>query len=180
MQISKLILILGLFANNLLANNQLCIFSHRENITVTQSSLVLDTTPPYKVIRIIDGDTFEVLIDSMSQKVRFTHIDTPERKQPFYKVAKQFVSDLCFGRYVRLIYNPANMYDRYGRLLAEISLEDGRILNKEIIKNGLAWHFKKYSDSKEYAELENQAREAKLGLWLDPNPIPPWMDRNKK
>lgn len=177
MQIIKFILILGLFGNNLLGSNRQHNFNQREYIKVNKSSIVLDTTPPYKVIGIKDGDTFEVLIDSMGQKVRFTHIDAPERKQPFNKASKQLVSDLCYGRYVRLIYNPAKMYDRYGRLLAEVLLEDGRILNKEIIKNGLAWHYKKYSDSKEYAELENQAREAKIGLWIDPDPIAPWIWR---
>lgn len=42
------------------------------------------------------------------------------------------------------------------------------------MRNGLAWHFKKYSKSKEYAELEIKARKAKVGLWKDSNPIAPW------
>ncbi len=53
-------------------------------------------------------------------------------------------------------------------------------LNLEQIKAGLAWHFKRYADEqsetdrKAYAEAETTAKEAKLGLWQQPNPTPPW------
>jgi endonuclease YncB( thermonuclease family) len=47
-------------------------------------------------------------------------------------------------------------------------------LNKELVKNGLAWHFKKYSKDNSYAVLENEARASKVGLWADNNPIAPW------
>lgn len=134
----------------------------------------------YKVIGIKDGDTFVLLIDGKEQTVRFAHIDCPEKKQPFGNKAKQFVSDLSFGNYVTLEINPKNKYDRNKRLIAEIILEDGRNLNKELVKNGLAWHFKKYSDSDEYAQLEIKARNNKIGIWSEPNPIAPWDWRKPK
>ncbi len=130
--------------------------------------------PTYKVIGVKDGDTFSVLMDGEEQTVRFAHIDCPEKKQAFGNKAKQFVSDMCFGTNVSLIYNKKNKYDRNKRLIAEIILEDGRNLNKELVKNGLAWHFKKYSDSEEYAALENEARKNKIGVWTEKNPIAPW------
>jgi endonuclease YncB( thermonuclease family) len=43
-----------------------------------------------------------------------------------------------------------------------------------LIKKGLAWHFKKYSTNATYAELEDNAKEIKIGLWSLPNPIEPW------
>ncbi len=110
--------------------------------------------PGYKVIGMKDGDTFVLLMDGKEQTVRFAHIDCPEKKQPFGNRAKQFVSDLCFGTYVTLVYSDKNKYDRNKRLIAEVILEDGRNLNKELVKNGLAWHFKKYSDDNGYAKLE--------------------------
>lgn len=64
--------------------------------------------------------------------------------------------------------------DRYGRILAEVILPNGQNLNKELVKHGLAWHFKKYSNDDEYAQLENEARMNKVGLWSEPNPIEPW------
>ncbi|HMR17935.1 MAG TPA: thermonuclease family protein [Sphingobacterium sp.] len=136
-----------------------------------------DTTR-YKVVGVKDGDTFVVLMEGREQVVRFAHIDCPENKQPFGNNAKQFVSDLCFGTYVTLIHD--NDYDRNKRLIAEVLLEDGRNLNKELVKNGLAWHFKRYSDSDEYAKLEAEARSRQIGVWSEPNPIAPWDWRKPK
>ncbi len=131
----------------------------------------------YKVIAIKDGDTFDLLIDGKKQTVRLAHIDCPEKKQPFGSNAKQFASDLCFGKDVTLHAN--KKYDRNKRLISEIYLLDGTNINKELVKNGLAWHFKKYSDSKDYAQLEVEAKRHKLGLWSESNPIAPWFWRKK-
>ncbi len=126
----------------------------------------------YRVIGIKDGDTFVLLIDGKEQVVRFAHIDCPEKKQPFGSKAKQFVSEMCFGKYVTLVHD--NKFDRNKRLIAEVILPDGTNLNKELVKIGLAWHFKKYSVDNSYAELESYARQAKVGLWTDYKPIAPW------
>jgi endonuclease YncB( thermonuclease family) len=69
--------------------------------------------------------------------------------------------------------------DRYKRIIAEIILQDDTNLNKELVKNGLAWHFKKYSDNQEYSELEISARDKKIGIWSEPNPTAPWDWRKK-
>lgn len=126
----------------------------------------------YKVIRVKDGDTFVLLIDSVQRVVRFSNIDCPEKKQPFSNRAKQFVADRCFGKYVTLIND--NKSDNYGRLLAEVILENGENLNKELVRNGLAWHFTRYSSDEEYAQLEIEARNNRIGIWSDPSPTPPW------
>jgi len=131
-----------------------------------------DNQTGYKVIGIKDADTFVLLIDGKEQIVRLEHIDCPEKKQPYGSKAKQFASDMCFGKYVTLIHN--NKYDRNRRLIAEVILPDGSNMNKEMVKNGLAWHFKKYSKNDEYAQLEIKARMNKIGLWSEPNPVPPW------
>ncbi len=141
-------------------------------VSVEQPISSVDNTTSYKVIGVKDGDTFELLINNSTQVVRFAHIDCPEKKQPFGQKAKQFVSDLCFGKYVTLVHN--NKFDRNKRLIAEVILQDGTNLNKELVKNGLAWHFKKYSKDNAYADLENGARTSKVGLWADNNPIAPW------
>ncbi|MGE9314245.1 thermonuclease family protein [Niabella sp. CJ426] len=128
--------------------------------------------PTYKVIGIKDGDTFAVLMDGKEQVVRLAHIDCREKKQPFGARAKAFVSDRTFGRYVSLAHN--DKYDRNHRLIAEVILSDRCNLNKELVKNGLAWHFKKHSDDTIYANLENKARQARVGVWKDRNPVAPW------
>lgn len=154
-------------------------FSHHENSTEASRENEQDVTG-YKVIGVKDGDTFVILVDGKEQTVRFAHIDCPEKKQPFGNKAKQFVSDMCFGTYVKLEINEKNKFDRNKRLIAEIILADGRNLNKELVRNGLAWHFKKYSKSEEYVELENEARNNKIGIWSEPNPIAPWEWRKSK
>ncbi|MCX8523354.1 thermonuclease family protein [Chryseobacterium formosus] len=134
--------------------------------------LLFSQTKTYKVIGVKDGDTVELLMDGKPQVVRLSNIDCPEKKQPFGNNAKQFVSDLCFGKMVEVSGNGKK--DRNKRLIAEIILSDGKNINKELVKNGLAWHFKKYSKDNSYDILEKQARKLKLGLWKDTNPIAPW------
>lgn len=131
----------------------------------------------YKVVSVKDGDTIGVLMDGKEVKIRFNHIDCPEKSQPFGKKAKQFVSDHCYGKMVRL---KGNKKDRYGRILAEVFLPNKKNLNKELVKNGLAWHFTKYSSDKDYAQLEQQARKKKIGLWSEPNPVAPWDWRKER
>jgi hypothetical protein len=64
--------------------------------------------------------------------------------------------------------------DKYRRMIGDVLLPDGTILNKELVKAGLAWWYCKYSVDQSLAELEIEAREAKRGLWQDPKPVPPW------
>ncbi len=54
-------------------------------------------------------------------------------------------------------------------------LPDGRVLNHEIVKAGFAWWFRRYAPNDPILEgLEFQAREAKRGLWVLRDPVPPW------
>ncbi|MCZ4224958.1 thermonuclease family protein [Pedobacter rhodius] len=130
-----------------------------------------------KVIRIIDGDTMEILYQDHPVKIRLAHIDCPEKRaaQPFGNNAKEALSDLCFGQMVDV---KVEKYDRYKRLIAIVVNGKRQIVNQEMIKQGMAWHFKKYSSDGVYAKLEIIAREKKVGLWHDANPIPPWEWRN--
>jgi len=132
-----------------------------------------------RVIRILDGDTMEVLYQHMPIKIRLAHIDCPEkrRSQPFGNQAKQALSDLCFGQYV-VVYG--QKYDRYRRLIAVVKNQKKQILNQEMIRQGMAWHFKKYSTDAGYAQLEITARKNRVGLWRDINPIAPWEWRKQK
>lgn len=132
----------------------------------------------YLVIGVKDGDTIVLLIDGKEQTVRLAHIDCPEKGQAFGKKAKKLVSDLCFGSKVKIKHN--NEYDRYKRLIAEIILPNGTNLNQEIVKQGLAWHFVKYSDDAYYHQLEQEARAKKIGLWSDPNAQAPWDWRKER
>jgi micrococcal nuclease len=131
-----------------------------------------------KVTRIIDGDTFEVLLEgNRTEKIRLNAIDCPERGQDFYAVARKGLSELIFQKRVkiRLLY-----YDRYQRAIADVYLPDGQYVNALMIQYGWAWHYKQYSNDTHLAELENKARTNKIGLWEHPNATPPWEFRKKK
>jgi len=127
-----------------------------------------------KIIRILDGDTVEMLYGQLPIKLRLEHIDAPEKrgKQPFGNRAKIAISDLCFGQMVNIISD--GKFDRNGRLIGVIFNKDSLNVNKEMVRLGMAWHFKKYSDDMSYDLLEREARTAKVGLWRDPHPIAPW------
>ena len=52
-------------------------------------------------------------------------------------------------------------------------------VNKELLRQGMAWHYKYFNKDEELAELEQEAREKKIGLWSQPNPSAPWDFRRK-
>ncbi|MCE6992306.1 thermonuclease family protein [Dyadobacter sp. CY323] len=129
-----------------------------------------------EVVGIQDGDTIELKFLFTGKKaghrtgkplrIRLLHVNCPERGRPYYKVAKSFTSDKCFRKIVKVTHK--GNFDKYGRLLGEIVLPDGKILNKELVKNGLAVHFKKYSSDVEYSNLEIRAKKQKVGIWSQP------------
>lgn len=135
------------------------------------------TTFTGKVIGIKDGDTFEVLYDSIPERVRLAEIDCPEKSQAFGKNAKQYASDLCFGKTVTV---SSTGRDRYGRVVGTITTQDGTNVNEELVKAGFAWHYKQYSNNDQIDVLEDYAREQRLGLWADKNPTAPWDYRRNR
>ena len=76
-----------------------------------------------------------------------------------------------------LVFITVTIHYEVLRLISEIILEDGTNVNKEMVKSGLAWHYKKYSSNLEYARLEELAMKNKVGLWSDPNAVSPWSFR---
>ena len=98
--------------------------------------------------------------------------------QPFGKEAKQFTYDQAFGKTLNIHEKDK---DRYGRVVAVIELPDDRILNHELVRNGLAWWYRKYAKDDEVLEiLESTARDVKIGLWIDEDAVAPWEWRRGK
>jgi micrococcal nuclease len=124
-----------------------------------------------KVVAVLDGDTIEVLHNGKAERIRLNGVDCPEKKQAFGQKAKQFTSSLVFGRTVVVV--PIDK-DRYKRLVGDVVLPDGVNLSYELVKAGLAWWYRKYSDDVILAVLELEAQLERRGLWTDPHPIPPW------
>jgi len=130
-----------------------------------------------KVVSIADGDTITVLDSAKVQhKVRLQGIDAPEKKQAFGTKSKEELSEKVGERDVVVTWTEK---DRYDRLLGEVMIGN-RHINLEMVQDGMAWHYKQYSKSKELADAEEKARQAKKGLWADKDPIPPWEFRKKE
>ena len=140
--------------------------------------IVSATTINAKVIRVLDGDTIEVLHNNHPERIRLSGIDCPEKGQAFGKRAKQAASELVYGKEVTLQIHGK---DKYKRTLANLVLSDGTIVNQQLVKDGWCWWYRKYSPGDTVLEgLEKEAREAKKGLWVDPKSIPPWEWRKRR
>jgi endonuclease YncB( thermonuclease family) len=136
-----------------------------------------------KVVSIADGDTITILDHAnYPNRVRLAGIDAPEKSQAFGQVSKRSLSDLIYGRMVKVDWVHR---DRYGRIIGKVTI-DGLDVCLEQIRHGMAWHYKHYAaeqpatDRQTYADAENAARSGKLGLWHDPKPVAPWDFRKQR
>lgn len=129
-----------------------------------------------KVVGVSDGDTITVLHDLTPEKIRLNGIDCPEKKQDFGQRAKQFTSALVFAKQVKVTYQKR---ERYGRILGNVSIQ-GKDLSEELVRAGMAWHYRQYSKDAHLQELEDEAFEARRGLWSMPDPTPPWQFRKER
>jgi endonuclease YncB( thermonuclease family) len=130
-----------------------------------------------RVVSVIDGGSIRVLNGKRVVKVRLYGIDCPETKQPYGKQAKKALSRVIFGKVITIKEKET---DRGGRLVAVVLAQDGRDVNRGLVKAGWCWADE--DSSSDYAKEMQEAREAKLGLWQDPHPIRPedWRKAKKR
>lgn len=126
-----------------------------------------------KVVRILDGDTIDILLaNNTTRRVRLNGIDAPETGQPCGKTAKDFLSDLVGVKIVRVVVLDE---DRYGRAIGDVYTSDGRLVNLQLVTAGLAWHYIQHAaDRDDYATAERDARLFERGLWADRRYVAPW------
>jgi len=131
-----------------------------------------------KVLHVVDGDTVVVLTSAGKvEKVRLYGIDCPESRQAGGPEATAFARDL-------LLLSPVSLSvvetDQYGRSVAVVRLQDGRLANEELVKAGHAWVYRNYCKKAICASwyaFERRAKKQSLGLWSRGSPIPPWQWR---
>lgn len=135
------------------------------------------------VVSITDGDTVIVLDQAKVQhKIRLAGIDAPERHQAFGNASRQHLAALVFQQ--RVVVDTTKK-DRYGRLIGKVLVNNQDACLAQVAA-GLAWHYKQYEkeqaagDRQDYAAAEIDARQSRVGLWVEPNPIPPWEWRKTK
>ena len=134
-----------------------------------------------EVVAVADGDTVTVLMDNKIQhKIRLAEIDTPEKAQPYGQTAKKALSDYVYRQRVKV---EVETTDRYGRIVGWlIRLNDGLNVNQQMVRDGHAWVYTKYSRSRVLRAYEKDAEKNRRGLWaLQPDQrIPPWDWRKMK
>ena len=147
----------------------------------------------FKVIYIVDGDTLDIDIADGKYdhtRVRLLGIDTPEtgegKGQAMYYAAEamEFATQLALNKEVTVILDaksPAR--DRYGRLLAHLQLEDGRIVNDQLVRNGFAYTDLRFDNDRfdRYVDLQNEALRGQKGLWkeVEQEQLPGWLQRER-
>ena len=128
------------------------------------------------VERVKDGDTVRLrLLDGGKADLRLAGIDAPEKAQPFGRAAGRRLAALCLGKTAEADWRDTDRFERpVGRLFC-----DGRDVGRVLIAEGLAWHFRRYARTQPLDErtgdsaAEAAAREAMVGLWAEPDPVPP-------
>ncbi|MGB9837625.1 thermonuclease family protein [Methanothermobacter sp.] len=83
---------------------------------------------------VVDGDTIDV---SGTGRIRLVGVNTPERGEPGYREAKDFMQSMCLSRTVQLDIDDAKRHDKYGRVLAVVYV-DGVNMNRELLRRGYA------------------------------------------
>jgi len=134
-----------------------------------------------EVVRVTDGDT--IVIASAEGKKNMTcrlyGIDSPEtpkrdrKGQPYSKEAGKELRQLIYGQKVEVITTGEKTHGREVCIIKK----DGKDINLEMVRRGYAWAYRKHLKSpyaSEYIEAENRARDQKLGIWQEDNPLPPW------
>lgn len=147
---------------------------------------------PGRITGITDGDTVDVLISAETAmalgmprrkspveiRLRLAQIDTPEKSQPYGQKAKQGLADLVFGRNVIFTDEAVDDYDR---TVSTIYLGEINI-NREMVRQGFAWAYRRYGRDPALCILEDEARKARRGLWglQRDQVIAPWEFRSRQ
>ncbi|MCQ8119907.1 thermonuclease family protein [Methylomonas rosea] len=141
------------------------------------TSVALSETLEGFVVSVHDGDTVTLLLANKSQvKIRLAQIDAPESDQAFGQKSKQALATMVFNKNVKV---EKETVDKYGRTVGTIFV-DSLDANREQIRQGMAWTYRQYLHDQSLIQDEENAKQSKIGLWFDPNPIPPWEYRHSK
>lgn len=86
-----------------------------------------------RVVKVHDADTIVVLHDQRALTIRLKGIDCPETGNASGLRAKKYAAETINGKNVKLkTYGK----DKYGRTIADVFLENGRLFNQELVLSG--------------------------------------------
>ena len=133
----------------------------------------------WEVVNVVDGDTLAVKTEGKDDLIRLCGIDAPQLGQPVGNDARAKLRSLVSVVGNQVIVVPSER-DRNGLLLAEVFVsagketEEEKLLNYELVRVGMARHYKQYSDrcpngGEFLAEAEQVAKGKRLGVWAGEN-----------
>ena len=128
-----------------------------------------------RVVKVHDGDTVTVLASGVERRVRLVGIDAPERGQPFGSASRRGLAARVGGRVVVVVESGT---DTYGRTLGRV-LVAGEDANAAQVRDGFAWVYRRFENDPALIAQEAEAKAAGRGLWRDPEPLPPWVWRER-
>ncbi|MFG0248977.1 MAG: thermonuclease family protein [Phycisphaeraceae bacterium JB051] len=130
----------------------------------------------FKVTRVVDGDTLDIqLDDGKTVRLRLWGIDTPEianqskgtADQPMARQAMAWTTEHCQNKQVKLKLQPQRIWGTYGRLLCYVYMDNGQMLNEQLLLNGLARTDQRFvhEHHARFDILQEQAQFNRVGLW---------------
>jgi len=131
-----------------------------------------------RVVSVTDGDTFKARIQGAVMVFRMADIDAPEKDQPFGHEAREVLKDALDGKDVVMLRVDT---DSHGRIVVHAWIGNLHI-NREVVARGAAWFYPEYAHDECLYPIENEARDARRGLWKLPREqrIEPWVWRERK
>ncbi|HWL29930.1 MAG TPA: thermonuclease family protein [Burkholderiaceae bacterium] len=138
-----------------------------------------------RVVRVSDGDTFQLLVKGRQYKVRMASIDAPELGkdaqrpgQPQARASREALSVLIAGKTLTLACYEK---DHYGRHICDVPLTGRLTANQQQVASGMAFVNRekggKYMRDPALPALESEARRERLGVWRQGDAVPPWVWR---
>ena len=134
-----------------------------------------------KVIRVLDGDTIDVvtlpanvLTYESPIRIRFANIDAPEKSQAYGMQSRSVLAAAIEDKRVDI---DITAHDKYGRAIGTVIL-NGQNINRYMVESGSAWVYRQYCRDKAMYAYELKARYSKKGLWAESKPVPPWEYRH--
>ena len=122
------------------------------------------------VIGVTDGDTLTVLVVRTPVRVRLAEINAPDNGQEFGERSRQALANLCMRQWATVHVIGT---DHYGRTVGRVQCR-GQDASTDQVRYGMAWVSDRYATDDSLNQLQQDARDARIGLWRHPNPIPPW------
>ena len=131
-----------------------------------------------KVTAVLDGSTLQIIDnDGDPRQIKLKSIDCPHIDQAYGIAAKDWTAKLVLNKILEIeLFGK----DRFGNSFATIVLEDGSMLNYNLIKSGMAWYCERNKADSELAGIEKDIKAKKIGLWANADAMAPWIFRRQQ